>query len=91
MKFFQKDNWTPWKIVAAVWIVFSMLYVAVDLKHTLYNEIYQMGNQQGFQNGQKQALSEIITRAERCEQIPLFWETDAGRQEYVLENVNCPE
>jgi len=76
-----KHNFSVWKIVLIVWLVFTTLYFFYDGYDRLANYVYK----NGYNTGITTAVTQIITESEKCQPIPI----NVDDKKATLINVDC--
>ncbi|MCF7830578.1 hypothetical protein K9M41_01090 [Candidatus Gracilibacteria bacterium] len=78
---FRIADWTVSRIILVVWVVFSLVYVANDLKNGLITRVYQAGQE----DGTRSAVVQAISLAQQCQPVVLR----AGETAVNLLNPAC--
>ena len=97
----HSPEWSFVKVILALWVIFSLLYVINDVKQNVVVGIYKtgieagqkQGQEQGVKIGQRAAAQEIIVQlinmGQRCEPINIYAGEGEARQDANLLGTQC--
>jgi hypothetical protein len=69
-------------LVAALWIVFSLVYIFYDI----WSDFKLKELNQAYQQGRVETINALITEAEKCQPFPVF----SGEKQIQLIKTDCP-
>lgn len=85
---FKENQHKAHSLLVYGWIIFSVIYIGVDMYNKLSNQVYQMGMQNGYAQGRQTAVSEIVQRSLNCQQ-PVALTLGEGQEPTTLINLAC--
>ncbi|MCF7812731.1 hypothetical protein K9M59_04030 [Candidatus Gracilibacteria bacterium] len=78
---FQVSQWSVSRVILVLWIIFSVVYIANDIRVNTINAVYNAGVRAGGTN----AVVQMIEMGQQCQPVVLT----AGENQVNLVNPAC--